>query len=255
MPAPEPLPAGTLVLLAAEFDPERWPTALAQVHQVYPFSYILADWWDGPGLFAHYPPNLSTVFHDPTTGGRTASDCLGGGAFGPDLDISWRRVGARLRAALVAEVTDPDPLRRALLRDGSPWKVAITPAGGAEAERWVRPAGSEDEAYFLWGSESIAQDDQHQTSTWVEARIPRPLVYPVIPSPCAAEDGSDKNFSAVRLHVRPYYDVGGRPIIYRRLGLSAQVQSRDELGPMARGAADAGRVHAAPSQAEVAGDA
>lgn len=193
------------ILTTDRINPQDLPTVLAAVHQKTALSFLIADWWNGPGIFRDYAAGLNDLK-------AKAGDCISGCAFGPQAEVCWRQVGKWFRLTLVAE-QDMSALLSAAAAGGAQWQSSHEPD---------RLEESEDIEIVLWGTECV---DAGNPSTWIEARIPRPLSYPVIPAQSQPADHKN-DFEAVFLKIKAYYDARGRPIIYRRYGLRAQLESQ-----------------------------
>lgn len=188
-----------LTLWSTEVAPLAFPGVLDEINEALkntgPFSYLMLDYWNGPGTFSHY-----TVGRQELT--RCIADCTGGSAFGEVAEVRWRKVGSVLRTVLVAEA---DLSRLPLHGVGSAWRLEDN-----DIERALR-GNSRPESILLWGSRRLPN------GTWVEARIPRPLVYPTI------QEQHD-SYDQVRLYFVEYRDERGRVIVHRRTHLTARVK-------------------------------
>jgi hypothetical protein len=194
-----------LMILTSEFDPKDLSAALEAIHEQVTFEFLIADWWNGPGIFKDYTAGLAELK-------SKVADCVSGSTFGARAEICWRQVGEKFRAVLVVE-HDVSALLSSANAGGVVWEPSTT-----ETNRC-----GETEV-ILWGTECIDDNKPTNPSTWVEARIPRVLDYPVKPAQRKSGDKGDKNdFEAVFLQIKAYYDTRGRPIIYRRYGLRAQL--------------------------------
>lgn len=197
------------ILTTDDITPQNLAAALEAIHDAAPLKYLLVDWWNAPGLFGHFTPAMTEL---KTKWG----DCVGGGAFGDAVDVSWRQVGEKFRAVLVA-ARDVSALTEATKASGIKWESC-----DGEAQRAAMPG--ESFKVILWGTKCADRHNLTTSSKWVEGRIPRELVYPVKPAQMQRQD-KKKDYEAVMLTVTPYYDERGRPVIYRRHGLSAQLES------------------------------
>ena len=198
-----------LMILTSEFEPKNLTAALEAIHKQVVFEFLMADWWNGPGIFKDYTAGLGELKSKVT-------DCVSGSAFGAKAEICWRQVGDKFRAVLVAEQDTSTPLNPSNA-GGVVWESST------ETNRCEK---TEESEVILWGTECIDDNKPIHPSTWVEARIPRLLEYPVEPEQKKFGDKDDKSdFEAVFLQIKAYYDARGRPIIYRRHGLRAQLES------------------------------
>jgi hypothetical protein len=209
-------PLKLLSILYAEFDPALLPGALRAVNDVSKLDCVIADWWNGPGLFTFYEADIPALFARPGHGAKQVTDCVAGGSFGESVDVSWRQVGSRFRAVLVAEGVAVSPLLAADKAVSVPWQEAKE-----EVKRRVK---DKSEQVILWGTECVGLTAEG-ASVWVEARIPRRLTYPVRPQQQPDNTPPDKNFDGVLLHLTAYLDNRGRVIVYRRRNLTAQLES------------------------------
>ena len=202
-----------MILTGQEVQAKDLPTMLEEINEQSSLKFLMADWWNAPGIFKEYATGLDDLkgtLDDDTSG---FDHCIGGSAFGDKAEVCWRQVGDTFRVVIVAEQDVPIGPPAAI---NGKWQTSTEPArfNAAAAGGFENP---EELEIILWGSDCI---DEGNPSTWVEGRIPRELSYPVQPT---QKDKKDKdNFSAVMVKVRAYYDAHGRPIIYRRCGLKAQ---------------------------------
>lgn len=197
-----------LVLRSADVELGQLPNVLDEVNGVLggqPFQYLMADFWDAPGIFTEYGAGVAELRQKVGRSLRV-EHCLGGSAFGLVCEVRWRKVGASFRLALVAEADlGALPLKGANIT----WQNEAeerdrcqerTPTEGDGETRWI----------LLWGTKCRGRRE------WVEARIPRILTYP-------ADTQMDGLFDHVRLHFVEYHDERGRVVIHRRTGLTAHV--------------------------------
>lgn len=198
-----------MILTSDPIEPQALPAVLEAVHRQAQLEFFMADWWNGPGLFTNYAEGLIELQ-------KKVGDCTGGSAFGEKAEICWRQVGEKFRVVLMAE-HDLSVLLNSTNAGGAAWKPSD------ETRPYKR---IEDFEVILWGTECIDETRSANSSTWIEARIPRKLSYPVKPHqrPSGGRDNDD--FEGVFLKIKAYYDARGRPIIYRRYGLRAQLESQ-----------------------------
>ena len=185
--------------------------------QVEHLKYLMADWWNAAGIFKDFATGMQDLR-------PSVADCISGCTFGDWLEVIWRQIGSTFRLVLIAEI-DVSVLLDDKKSGGAHWQSAE-----AEANRVADEDPDDPENPFeiiLWGTECIQQTP---ISTWVEARIPRLLAYPDQPQQITyQEKQSDgklgKDFSAVFLKIKAYYDASGRPVIYRKYGMCSQLES------------------------------
>lgn len=200
-----------MILTIDTLAPSHLPARLEAVHQAYTMKYLIADWWNRPGAFAKFGAGLSELKANP-------DECTGGRAFGDAADVSWRQVGDEFRVLLVTDGSATEFLK-AEKESRIDWNVQV--------DEVVRVIDSEPIEVILWGTKHVGDDDNPtEPSKWVEGRIPRELLYPITP---VRMNGKDKkrDFEAVILHAIAYYDARGRPVVYRRYRLRAQLESEE----------------------------
>jgi hypothetical protein len=186
-----------LTIWTTQIERAHLPKVLNQVHSLTPFHYLMADWWNAPGLLAEYEEGIAELARHP-------EDSVSGSAFGEQAEVQWRQIGNQFWLVVVAEA---DLSRLAKVADIN-WREEVE-----EVKRWEGPP--RERTLLLWGTKWFPEQ-----GIWIEARIPRPLRYPVAP-----EAGKS---DAVFVDVIEYLDRRGRVIALRRHRLRAQFK-REEV--------------------------
>jgi len=186
-----------LTIRSAEIDPNNLVEVLEKVNSVLPkdeqFCYLMADYWNGPGCFAYFSAGQLEL-------SQRLFDCMGGSAFGKSAELRWRKVGNKLRLALIAEADlNQLPLQCSIVQ----WENEQTEVKRCKDRKIP--------SILLWGTNYMENHRQ-----WFEARIPRPLSYPIDPQ-------MDGVFTHVGLHFVEYQDERGRAVIQRRTHLTAHL--------------------------------
>jgi hypothetical protein len=164
----------------------------------------MVDYWNNPGTFSDYVVGRQEL-------SQRIVDCISGSAFGEVAEVRWRKVGSVFRTVLIAEA---DFSRLPLQGVGTAWRLE-----DKDIERALRGDSRPEKSILLWGSRRLPNGN------WVEARIPRLLVYPTMQE-------QDDKYDHVRLHFIEYQDGRGRAIIHRRTHLTGHLrQSLDNQKP------------------------
>ena len=185
---------------SAEIASSALPNLLDELNETLkntkPFTCLMADYWNDLGNFSDYGVGCQEL-----TG--HIANCMGGSAFGEVAEVQWRKIGNVFRVVLVGEAD--------LGHLPSPGAGAIWCLEDGQMERARRGNDRCRRPLLLWGSKRLGD------GIWVEARIPRRLIYPTMPEQHA-------DYDHVRLHFIEYRDERGRVIVHRRTHLSAHLK-------------------------------
>ncbi|MBD3181418.1 hypothetical protein GF312_03940 [Candidatus Poribacteria bacterium] len=165
-------------------------TILNDVNNILPqnenekFQYLMADYWNKQGIFQEYSKGIANLYQE---------DCINGCAFGKLAEVRWREIGSKLRLVLISNAN--------INISESCWILKEPDIDRCKS--WsIR-------SVILWGTRYT---DKYG---WIEARIPRPLIYPKNIKEVKSKT-SDSDIDYIRLFFVEYRDERGRIVIQRR---------------------------------------
>ena len=176
--------------------PSDLPAVLQDLHDKAHFAFAILEWWNKEAQLLTVAEGLKELVQQP-------GDLLSGSLFGEQAEVRFRQVPAgyggedapdKMHFWLVLTANRP-------LELAGDWQVEAQPAQEWDGE--VPKAQN----VILWGGK------RQPDGSWLELKIPRPLLYPVVPQK-GKVDG-------VVLESEVYHDRAGGIVASRRIRLSA----------------------------------